>query len=132
MTPLHTHGDQIPRDRLDQAMDRRAAYRHDVGSVRPIQVCVRDESGSPLNEIPADILDLSLGGAALLLQNWSNAVGAGASVGLDVRNHPDFEQAMILATVRWLEPVSASLQPCWLIGIQFDEPLARLPQLMSC
>lgn len=132
MTSLPTDGDQTPWDTLDQAINRRAATRHAVGSVRPIQLCVWDESGSPLAGFPADILDLSLGGAALLLQNWSTAHGAGASVGLDVRNHPDFDQAMIQATVRWLEPVSTALQACWLIGIQFDEPIPRLPQLMRC
>ncbi|MEB3195244.1 MAG: PilZ domain-containing protein [Cyanobacteriota bacterium] len=132
MTSIPTDGDQIPWDTLDQAIDRRAATRHAVGSVRPIQLYLWDDSGAQQDGLPADILDLSLGGAALLLQTWSTAHGAGASVGLDVRSHPDFEQAMIQATVRWLEPVSTALQACWLIGIQFDEPLPRLPHLLSC
>ena len=87
---------------------------------------------SQQEEFPADILDLSIGGAALLLQGWPVGLGAGTTLGLDVSSHPDFRQNTIQATLRWLEPVSSSFQPCWLVGVQFHEPLAGIPLLMSC
>ena len=103
-----------------------------MGSVQPILVCAWVSQLSPQGWYSADILDLSLGGASLLLQEWPLALVPGDPVDLDVSSHPDFNKAIIHASLRWLDPVKSLFQPCGLIGVQFHEPLARLPQLLSC
>jgi hypothetical protein len=121
--------DQPLWDQAGQALNRRREQRLEVGSVLPVQLRQLPPSQSPGDWLKADILDISCGGLALLVSDANGLIEA-ADVLLDVSSHPDFGAVRLPGCVRWKQAAGGA-STLWVLGIQFDRPLARLPRLIT-
>ena len=107
--------DQPLWDQVGAPLNRRHDPRLPVGSVLPVQLRALPEAAPPGAWLSADILDISHGGLALLL---------------DVSNHPGFAAVRLPATLRWSAPADG-LGALQVIGVQLDRPLPRVPPLVQ-
>ena len=119
--------DQPLWDQAGTPLNRRREERIAVGSVRPVQLRTL-QSQQPGPWITADILDISHGGMALLLPEDAGLV-MGGEVLLDVSLHPGFGLVRLPGYLRWHQAAGLAGGLC-VVGVQFDRPLPRVPQLM--
>ncbi|MFZ9534902.1 MAG: PilZ domain-containing protein [Vulcanococcus sp.] len=113
-------------DEHGQPLQRRRDQRISVGSVLPVRLRLLPAGAPPGPWMTADILDISLGGLALLL-DAAQPLRQGSSSQLDFSNHPGFPGSPLAAELRWREPMG-ELQ---LVGVQLEQPLASLPALVT-
>lgn len=112
-------------DERGQPLNRRQDQRLMVGSVLPVRLRLLRSVVPGDGWLQADLLDLSRGGLALLLQA-SQPLLRGAPVQLDLSNHPGFGIPLLAAELRWVEPLGDQQ----MVGVQFEQPLAQLPPLV--
>lgn len=114
-------------------LHRRHEPRLQLGSVRPVKIYLLrgdDQVGphqvqaSADGWVVADVLDISLGGMALLIDG-APPLERDQPVLLDVAAHPDFDSSRLMATLRWFVTSPRVIT----LGVQFDQRLLRLPQL---
>lgn len=120
--------DQPLWDAAARPLGRRREERLAVGSVRPVQLRMM-QGQQPGPWIPADILDISHGGMALLL-SADAGLALGGQVLLDVSLHPGFGLVRLPGWLRWHQTAGVA-GGLWVVGVQFDRPLVRLPPLMA-
>lgn len=106
---------------------RRRFLRKQVPSGAPIGV----RGMGPMGEwapgtIPADILDICLGGLCLLIPD-RQAFQPGDQVLLLVGNHPGFGVKQLTGSIRWIR--CSGLTGACVTGVAFDQPLKALPRL---
>lgn len=121
--------DQPLWDEAGQRLDGRRQPRHALGSVRPIQLRQLPPVQPPGDWLHADILDISCGGLALLVSD-ANGLRDAVDVLLDVSSHPGFGVVRLPGSVRW-KRAAGGAGSLWVVGVQFDRPLARVPQLVA-
>jgi len=121
--------DQPLWDEVGAPLNRRHDPRLPVGSVLPVQLRALPEAAPPGAWLSADILDISHGGLALLVQA-NAALSSGCPLLLDVSNHPGFAAVRLPATLRWSAPADG-LGALQVIGVQLDRPLPRVPPLVQ-
>ena len=116
---------QRPRQADGGVGGRRQQERLPVSEVRPLQFrWLPLEASEVEGWQSANILDISLGGMALLVCAPPGRE-PGARLQLDLSNHPHFGAPERSAVLRWsrLGGLFAVL------GVAFDEPLSALPEL---
>ena len=121
--------DQPLWDQAGALLSRRHEPRLPVGSVLPVQLRALPAAEPPGPWLSADILDISQGGMALLVQA-NAALPLGSLLLLDVGNHPGFAAVRLPATLRWSTPADG-LGALQVIGVQLDRPLPRVPPLVQ-
>lgn len=121
--------DQPLWDEVGQRLESRRQPRHAVGSVRPIRLRQLPPAQPPGDWLDADILDISFGGLALLVSD-ANGVMEAVDVLLDVSSHPGFGVVRLPGCVRW-KRAAGGAGSLWVVGVQLDRPLARVPQLVE-
>ena len=117
------------RSAAESSAPRRVQQRDQVEVCRPIALRLLDEAGQPLSDwLPADILDVSVGGLCLLLaQDDSLPLRQLMPLQLDVRNQPSFQRELIAGQLRWFVPSGFVIT----LGLVFDTPLPQVPTLAS-
>lgn len=117
---------------LDSAgeLTRRRHERTVVEASRSVSLQHVSEAGHPGSPwCPADILDISLGGLCLLvLQDFPLPAGEARRMTIDLRSQPDFGLDYLGCGIRWYVQSGMVLT----LGVGFDQPLLRLPTLLSC
>lgn len=116
--------DGEPWDQAWPGQHRRLEPRLPLGSVLPVGLGLAGDGGRQHQWLVADVLDISLGGMALVIDQ-SPALERDQPVTLDVSAHPDFACAAIPAVLRWFEVTPLVIT----LGVQFGQPLRRLPEL---
>jgi len=96
---------------------------------RPISLQLLSGAGEALSAwLPADILDVSLGGLCLLIsEDPALELYEGMPLQLDVTSQPSFGQPRIHGQLRWFRRSGLVIT----LGLVFDEPLKVLPELES-
>ncbi len=121
--------DQPLWDQVGQPLSRRHEPRMAVGSVLPVQLRFLSTGQPPGAWMTADILDISHGGMALLVPCLETTL-VGEPLLLDLSQHPGFDAVRLPAVLRWSCP-AGDLGVLQLIGVQFDQPLPRVPPLVQ-
>ena len=121
--------DQPLWDKVGEPLNRRHEPRLDVGSVLPVQVRCLPPGQQPSAWLPADILDISHGGMALLMPHQPGEL-MGQPCVLDVSNHPGFGVVRLPGVLRWCRAADG-LGVLQVIGVQLDRPLPRVPPLVQ-
>jgi len=117
--------DSVLWDERGDPLNRRRDQRLEVGSVLPVRLRLLKPAEPEGGWLQADLLDLSLGGFALLLKT-SQPLLRGTPVQLDLSDHPGFDCPLQAAELRWVEPLG-ELQ---MVGVQLERPLLRIPPLV--
>lgn len=114
---------------LDPPPARREYPREPITACRPIAVQVTAPDDAPTSPwLPADILDLSLGGVCLLISaDGAPGLEPGQALTLDLRSQPGFGVERLRCRLIW--EVRSGFGAA--LGLSFEEPLAMLPALQA-
>lgn len=87
-----------------------------------------DGGNSPADWLPADILDLSLGGVCLLIpDDGAPPLEPAARLELDCANQPGFGVDHLACRLIWQVRSGFGVT----LGLRFEQPLAILPPLLD-
>jgi PilZ domain len=113
----------------DPASSRRLHHREPIPACRPIAVRrLTDDENIVSAWLPADILDLSLGGVCLLIpDDGSPPLEPEARLDLDCHAQPGFGVDHIPCRLIWQVRSGFGVT----LGLRFEQPLAALPPLLD-
>ncbi|MFM8259452.1 MAG: PilZ domain-containing protein [Vulcanococcus sp.] len=114
---------------MASSQPERREPRDAIEICRPITLQLLSDAGEALSPwLPADILDVSVGGLCLLIsEDPALELRQGMPLRLDVTSQPAFGQAQISGQLRWCLRSGLVVT----LGLVFNEPLPALPELES-